>query len=80
MTITVKLFASLGKYLPPGSQGRTATLTVADGATVGSVLAALGVPQAAAHLIMVNGAHRTWDTPLADGDTLTVFPPVAGGA
>jgi molybdopterin converting factor small subunit len=39
----------------------------------------LGVPRDEAHLIVVNGVNQSWDTPLSEGDTLSVFPPVAGG-
>ncbi|MBI3909419.1 MAG: MoaD/ThiS family protein [Armatimonadetes bacterium] len=79
MTVTIKLFATLGKYLPPGSTGRAATVEASEGATVGDVLARFGVPRQAAHLIMINGMNQSWNAPLKDGDTLTVFPPVAGG-
>lgn len=77
--VTIKLFATLQKFLPPGARGRQAQVEVAAGATVGDVLAGLGVPRSSAHLIMVNGEHRAWEAPLADGDSVTVFPPVTGG-
>lgn len=79
MTVTVKLFATLGKYLPEGSRGRQTSLEVAEGETVGDALAKLGVPKETAHLILVNGQHEKWGTALSDADILTVFPPVAGG-
>ena len=53
--ITLKLFASLQQYLPPGTRGRQTPHDVPDGVTTGEVLSALGVPRESAHLIMVNG-------------------------
>lgn len=80
MKVTVKLFASLGKYLPEGTKGRQAELTLAEGATVGDALTSLGVPREAAPVIMVNGASHSWETPLVGDETITVFPPVTGGS
>ena len=77
--VTVKLFATLQKFLPPGTTGRQAVVEFDEGATAGDVLQRLQVPRASAHLIMVNGEHASWEHPVADGDALTVFPPVAGG-
>lgn len=77
--VTVKLFALLQKYLPEGTRGRQAILPVPEGATVGEVLGGLGIERGSIHLVMVNGEQRGWETPLQDGDAVTVFPPVAGG-
>jgi len=77
--ITVKLFATLQKFLPVGTKGRQAQVEVAEGATVGEALETLGLAPGGVHLIMVNGEHRSWETVLEEGDAVTVFPPVAGG-
>lgn len=77
--ITLKLFASLQQYLPAGTTGRRTPHEVPEGATAGTVLHALGVPRESAHLIIVNGVQAEWDSPLCEGDTLSAFPPVAGG-
>lgn len=83
MQITVKLFASLQRYLPATSSELAATVDVADGATVAEVLQQLHVPAAKAHLVLRNGsfvapAERT-STPLIEGDVIALWPPVAGG-
>lgn len=80
MTITLKLFASLQKYMPEDATGRQATLEVAESSSTGAVLDSLGVPQANAHLILLNGTQSDWEASLSEGDTLSVFPPVAGGS
>jgi molybdopterin converting factor small subunit len=79
LRVEVKLFATLRKYLPPDAKNKTVTLALADGQTVGDALDAAGVPRGEAHLLILNGDNRSPDHPLHDGDTLSVFPPVAGG-
>ncbi|MBI3801968.1 MAG: MoaD/ThiS family protein [Deltaproteobacteria bacterium] len=40
----------------------------------------LKIPLAMAQLVLVNGEQtREFDRPLAEGDTVSIFPPVAGG-
>jgi molybdopterin converting factor small subunit len=75
--VNVKLFAMLQKYLPAGK--RQAKVEVAEGATVAEALARLGVPAGSVHLIRVNGEQAEPGTVLHDGDSVSVFPPVAGG-
>ncbi len=83
MKITLKLFASLGSFLPQGAARNAIKLDVKDGATIGDVLAQQQVPRETCHLILVNGIFAppaaADGTPLAEGDTLAVWPPVAGG-
>lgn len=79
MEIQVKLFATLRKYLPAEAVNKTAVLHLEEGQTVADALARLGVPASEAHLILVNGQNRAPDHPLAPGDVVSVFPPVAGG-
>ena len=83
ITITVKLFASLGPLLPAGSERNVATLVVPDGATPLQVVQQLRVPPRLCFLCMINGLHvphKEWGTrSLKHGDTLAMWPPVAGG-
>jgi molybdopterin converting factor small subunit len=83
MNITLKLYASLGSFLPPGAARNAIELDVAEGASIGDVLALQNVPRENCHLMLVNGVFTppaTADgTQLTDGDTLAVWPPVAGG-
>lgn len=82
-TATVKLYASLGSYLPNGADQNTVQMTLPPDATVMSALANLNVPPERCHLVLVNGIFvppslRASQT-IGDGDTLAVWPPVAGG-
>jgi sulfur carrier protein ThiS len=79
MKIQVALFATLSKYLPAGTQGRHAALEVKDGATVRDVLNQLGVPPELPNILLVEGRQAPETTVLAEGQTLSVFPPLAGG-
>ena len=76
MQIRVKLMGTLRNKLPSGATA----LEVDAGTTVAAVLGRLGIDGGHVHLVMVNGEMETErQRPLADGDELTVFPPVAGG-
>lgn len=83
MKVTLKLYASLGAFLPPGARRNAIDLDVADDATVGDILSAHQVPRETCHLILINGAFAPPASAdgrkLADGDTVAVWPPVAGG-
>jgi sulfur carrier protein ThiS len=79
MKIHLRLFASLGRYAPPGEGTEGREVTLAEGATVGSLLERLGIPAGVVKLVFVNGVHATADTVLRNGDRVGVFPPVAGG-
>jgi molybdopterin converting factor small subunit len=79
MKVEVALFATLSKYLPAGSQNRRATLEVKDGATVRDILNHLGVPPELPNILLVNGRQAPDTTELKAGETLSVFPPLAGG-
>ena len=74
LAITMKLFASLraGRF-------EIQQFTLDDGANVGDALARSGVPLTAVAVLFLNGRHAQADSRLAEGDTLSVFPPVGGG-
>ena len=79
MTIHLALFAYLSQYQPDRQGGCQArSIDVADGATVGALIARLGLPEGP-RVVFVNGRHAADDQPLSDGDRLAIFPPVAGG-
>lgn len=83
MKVNVKLFASLGKYLPDGASRNQAEMTVPDGTTLHAIMSELNLPLAICKLVLVNGIfippEERETRSLAEGDTLAVWPPVAGG-
>jgi len=84
MKITFKLFASLQDYLPVEAKAKNAlALDLPDGTTVGQVIERFGLPPKSCHLVLIDGhfvppAERA-SRPLQDGNTLAIWPPIAGG-
>ena len=82
MQITFKLFASLMAYLPQGAHRNEASLEVEEGITPNRLIEMHSVPKSEVHLVLLNGVYLDEDArdrPLKDGDTLAIWPPVAGG-
>lgn len=83
MKITFKLFATLSDYLPADAVRNQATLTLPENSSVGSVIAEYQLPEKLVHLVLVNGNFIAPSVRqqhiLKDGDTLAIWPPVAGG-
>ena len=79
MKVVVHLTATLRAYLPPGTRGDSVVLDVPDGTTVEQVVPSLRVPPDLERLTVVNGRDVTPDRALAEGDVLSLFPPLAGG-
>lgn len=80
MKVTVRLYASLAKYMPEEWQGHDSGIIEAEeGTTLRGLLNGLNIREGAARIIFLNGAHARGDEVLKDGDRVGVFPPVAGG-
>ncbi len=84
MRITLKLFATLEKYLPTNRGGHNeAVVDVPDGASGWDVLRQFGVPREEVHMALVDGLYLAPEelesVKLKEGQTLAVWPPVAGG-
>jgi molybdopterin converting factor small subunit len=83
MEVTVKLFASLGKYLPPSTKRNEAQIDIADGTSVSELIRQLDLPPELTHLVLLNGVYIDPDdrdhTIFSPGDEFAIFPPVAGG-
>ena len=83
MQVNVKLFAGLSEYLPPGSLQNSTLVLAAEAATINELIARLNVPPTRVHLVLLNGVYMKPDqrdsARLRNGDTLAMWPPVAGG-
>lgn len=83
MRVTLKLYASLGVYLPSYAERNEAPLEVEEGTTIRQLLDKHNVPAAACHLVLLNGIFQAPATrtavQLKPGDAVAVWPPVAGG-
>jgi sulfur-carrier protein len=77
--VSVSLFATLAAYLPAWATADTAVLDLPDGATVRDATTLLEIPSDLECVRVVNGRDATLDQRLNAGDTLALFPPLAGG-
>jgi sulfur carrier protein ThiS len=84
MRINFKLFAMLQDYLPPeGRQANEVALDLQEGTTILQVIERAGLPLKSCHLVLVDGnfvpATERDARILHDGETLAIWPPIAGG-
>lgn len=84
MKITFKLYATLTDLLPAGAKANAVEIEVPDDTTLNMLIDKYRVPRDLAHLVLLNGvficeADRDQSGTISDGDTLAIWPPVAGG-
>lgn len=73
--VTVKLFATLKKYLPESPEH----FPIEAGVTVADLVKRLDIPDKDVKLVFIDGQKRPLDTPLKGGERVGIFPPVGGG-
>ena len=84
MEIHVRLFASLRDRLPDDTLGR-GTLELRDGANLQDLLDRLEIEPRLAQMVLVDGQQAPRDRQkrlelvLLHAQTISIFPPVAGG-
>jgi len=84
MKVTFKLFATLQDYLPPeGKKTNALSLELADDTTVAQLIQRFSLPEKLVHLVLIDGnfvppSERAARC-LKEGETLAIWPPVAGG-
>jgi molybdopterin converting factor small subunit len=74
MKLEIKLFASLQKFMP-----NVEKLELDDSCTVLDLLEIIGINSSEVAITLVNGRHVQFDQKLHDGETVAIFPPIAGG-
>jgi molybdopterin converting factor small subunit len=79
MTVRIKLFATLRKYLPKGHPSDTLVVELPDGAAVCDAIAALGIPAEHARMVVSQNEQLEASARLRDGQEINLFPPLAGG-
>jgi molybdopterin converting factor small subunit len=80
--VKVRLFGEFRDHLPEGSTGGSAIIELPDGATAFTLVERLGLPYEAEEGVLavaVNDEVTDLRAPLADGDIVSMFPPLAGG-
>jgi sulfur carrier protein ThiS len=78
ISIEVKLWADLRRFLPKGHDGPL-SFTLPPGSTVADVIELIGIPARDEITAGVNGALAQRDTVLQHGDELMLFSPMEGG-
>lgn len=84
MKIEVRLFANLRDRFPRGDRGR-GTVELPSGASLQDLLDYLEIPPRSAQMLLVDGQQVPRDRaaraaiPLEAGQTVSIFPPLAGG-
>jgi len=73
--ITLKLFASLGKFTPDSADN----YQVEPGTSVRDLITGLKIPEEKAKLIFIDGVKGELDSTLNGGERVGIFPPVGGG-
>ena len=84
MKVTLKLYATLSDYLPDAARKSNALeLDLPEGTTPAQIIENQNLPVKLCHLVLIDGifvppalrARRA----LAEGETLAIWPPIAGG-
>ncbi len=80
MRIMVKLYATLRRFAPDGTEIGGTFEVQHQGTTLGALVQQLGLTTEQAKIVMVNG-HRIVDmkSKLAENDLVVIFPAVGGG-
>ena len=81
MKLTVKLFASFTRYLPPEASKQKMIIEAEPGANVAQVIEQCGVPLDECRLVIINGITHTnpavsMAIELQPDDTLAILPRV----
>lgn len=79
VSVTVKLFSNLRRFVPMGHDGRLA-FSFPPGATVADILAGIGIPPEEEITIAIGDDLAARETVLEDGDEVTLIAPMEGGA
>ncbi len=83
MKIQLKLYALLSDYLPAGADRNAVQIEIDGQTTAFDVIDRFHIPRELAHLVLLNGAYLKPEErakpAFKEGDTLAVWPPVAGG-
>lgn len=83
MPITLKCFAFLGQYLPPGTRGNTLQMEISEGLSIAALLDEMNIDREMVEMAILNDrlvdVLQLDQTLLQAHDTLALWPEVAGG-
>ncbi len=81
MKIELKLYANLRKYYPreDSKDAEKDQIKLESEATLKDLMDKIDLPEEEAKMIFVNNRKQSKEYKLKDGDTVAIFPPIAGG-
>lgn len=83
MKLVLKLYAGLSDYLPDFARENKAEIDIDEVDAVCDVITRFNIPGELVHLVLLNGVYlhpeERASTRFKEGDTLAIWPPVAGG-
>lgn len=81
--LTFKLYASLGQYLPSGAVDNRIDIDLNPDESLSELIERFNLPVRLVHLVLVDGVYVAPEDRasriLKDGETVAIWPPVAGG-
>lgn len=77
--VTLKLLGPFRSLVSGADSDGAFHFELSSGALLSDVLQQVCLPEDAPRVVLLNGLQHDDDPTLTDGDTITVFPPIAGG-
>jgi molybdopterin synthase sulfur carrier subunit len=79
MRVTVRIYATLCRYVPGVFAGTPIEIELPNGATVADLIERVEIPAREVKIAFVNGRTQSLDWLLKSGDEAGIFPPIGGG-
>jgi molybdopterin converting factor small subunit len=79
MRVGVRLFANLREFAPDATHGSSFIIELDRDESLQGLLATLALPDHLPRIVLVNGKFISDDSLLAEGDVVSIFPPLIGG-
>jgi sulfur-carrier protein len=79
MQVSVKVFATLTKFVPGQQAGIPFNSEIPAASTLADLMAYLKLPEEEVKLAFVNGRLKSPDYKLQNNDVVGIFPPIGGG-
>lgn len=80
MRVKLRLFATYRQYLPSKADSNTVEIEVQEGTSIGDLMSEYNIPQGAESVILLNGITPSLGDQVKEGDIVSAFPAMAGGA
>jgi molybdopterin converting factor small subunit len=80
MLVYAQVPASLQEYLPSARAASRVACELPQDATVADLMVQLGLPLDTHWIVVVDDKHVDVDAVLSEGQKVSIFPPLAGGA